>query len=456
MNKNKQFIVTSFTIVVGALIGLYPALLNGFPLINPDTGAYVSSGFKTPPIDRSAFYSIFLKAASLKLFLQIPAFVQSAIGSALIFSLFRQHFEQARAAWSSIFTIFILSSLTPYAWYVSQLNPDIFMGYFALALTGYLFYEHERSGNMLYISVILLSASFHNSILLLSGVLCTGGIIYAWLKKKPLLARKNVNIIAGVGIIFLSASAITYRGHRIFSPNPSGHVFLMSRLAETGILKQMLDEECKTSNYEICGTYLDFCGRQWNFMWQGGFPHSDGKWLNKNVRKEYNEIIDKILFNPKYLSEFMAENIKDAAVTIYATNVDDGVHRFGPGSSPWENIKSTIPRSFPAFATASQQTSGLNFDLINKTTRWGMLSLIISGLLLYLVADRKNKYNNAGIIVFTLVLVAANIMITTTLSTYLGRFNSRLVWVLPLALFLAFFRAENWWAGRSPAANERS
>lgn len=455
MNKNTQFIFVSFTICLGAFIGLSPAIINGFPLVNPDTGAYVSSGFKTPPIDRSVFYSIFLKATSLKLLLQVPAFVQSILGSTLIFSLFSAHFEHKKAAALSIFAILTLSLFTPYAWYVSQLNPDIFMGYFTLAVIGYLFYNNKEDRAFFYISVILLSASFHSSILLLCIVLCITGVVYAWLRKKHGLIRKHIIIIAGVSTVFLLASGITFRKHGIFSPNPSGHIFLMSRLAETGILKKVLDEECKTSKYGICETYSHFNGRQWDFMWQGRFPHSGNKWLNDTVSTEYNDIIKKTLSNRKYLSEFLTINIKDAAGTIYATNVDDGIHRFEAGSSPWENIKSTIPGSFPAFAAARQQTSGWHFELINKVIRWGMLSLTISSILLYLLADRKNKYSNTGIIIFSLAMIAANILLTTMLSTYLGRFSSRLIWVLPLAVLLAFFRARNWWAVSRCSSDDR-
>lgn len=443
MGSKTKLLYSCLIVLIGALIGLYPAIYNSFPLVNSDSGAYVAfaKSFRTSPIDRSAFYSYFITFASFNKSLQVYILIQSLLGSVLIFSLLCKHFAVYKAGFLSTLMILLLSAFTPYAWYVSQLNPDIFIGYFVLAFIGYWFYSNNKKLSWFYLLLILLSVSVHHSILLLCLILGLIGGVYLWLKKKQYLFQKIKYFFGGTVIIFFLASSINYLIHKSFAPNPSSHVFLVSRIAETGILNKVLEKECPTKHYKICKDFHGFSGRQWDFMWHGQFPHATDGWLNDTVKSEYRDIIKTTLSNREYLKEFVLINIHDAARTLFTINVEDGLRQFNEGSSPWNNIKDKYFTDFKRFEKAKQQTRVLSFSFINELIKWGTAALLFVTLILYLVADSKNKFKNINIVLFVIIVYLLNALITTTLSTYLGRFNARLVWVLPLGLVIASFRA---------------
>lgn len=79
----------------------------------------------------------------------------------------------------------------------------------------------------------------------------------------------------------------------------------------------------------------------------------------------------------KYLQRYMMTNTKDAFLTLFQTNVDDGIHRFGEHTSPWNNIRTFYPESFRAFKSAQQQREGFDFQAINNLMRYGMLGLLM-------------------------------------------------------------------------------
>src|SRR6185436_6358632 len=77
-------------IFIGAVVLCSHAIYNGFPLVYPDTGTYISACFEHfLPRDRPLVYAFFIRHISLATSLWIPVFVQSAIVSWLVLLLFR-------------------------------------------------------------------------------------------------------------------------------------------------------------------------------------------------------------------------------------------------------------------------------------------------------------------------------------------------------------------------------
>lgn len=64
-----------YSIFLGSLILLFEAFRNSYPLVYPDTGTYIRSGFTMDiPIDRPIFYGIFINITSLKFSLWLVIF----------------------------------------------------------------------------------------------------------------------------------------------------------------------------------------------------------------------------------------------------------------------------------------------------------------------------------------------------------------------------------------------
>lgn len=435
-----------FILLLGAVfIGMLPAIYNGFPFLNSDSGAYVGfTKIKSTPIDRSIFYSYFIIWLGWKETVELTIVAQSIIGTSLVYLLLRNHFSNIKSAAICFVSILVLGVCTPYSWFISQLCPDIFMAFFALALLGVLWYKPKNKyTKYYYYSIILLSASIHNSILLFCIIYCSVGLLFAVIRKNKYYIQNFAFIFIGVWAVYILASSINYYHHKKFTPNPSGHIFIMSRLAETGILKDVLAEQCTIKNYALCN-YPNIEGRQWDFMWIGDYPHNTLGWLDKKVETEYKQIIKATFTNPKHLLAYFKANIIDAVQLLVGTSVNDGLDKFVEHSSPWNNIKGLSENDFTRFTAARQQNDGLPFQYINhfvKLLTW-ILLFIVS--ILYFVADIRNRFRHLPFLLFVLSILILNSLITVSLSTYVDRFNARIIWILPFCVFLAFLKAKNY------------
>src|SRR3954469_22297231 len=99
-----------FAVIASVVAFLYCALLNGYPLIFPDTGTYLYSGFAHfVPVDRPIFYGIFLRHISLAWSLWLPVIVQSLIAYYLIFQSFRQLAKSSLPFTWSLLSAIVLS-----------------------------------------------------------------------------------------------------------------------------------------------------------------------------------------------------------------------------------------------------------------------------------------------------------------------------------------------------------
>lgn len=153
--------------------------------------------------------------------------------------------------------------------------------------------------------------------------------------------------------MYLLQPLIKYTNHQ-FAPNPSSHVFILSRIAETGILNEVLAKECSVKPYQICDSFTGYEGRQWDFMWHGNYPHSKNGWLDQGVIKEYKSIINTTFTTPEYLLSFIKINLIDGISSLFDVTIHEGLRKFSDGSSPWNNIKAFYPRNFHSFIEAKQ------------------------------------------------------------------------------------------------------
>ena len=82
---------TLLTITSGALLLLFSAYINGFPIVYSDTSTYLASGFELEaPFDRPIMYGLLLRLSSLNgISLWFTIFSQGLIVSILIYKLLR-------------------------------------------------------------------------------------------------------------------------------------------------------------------------------------------------------------------------------------------------------------------------------------------------------------------------------------------------------------------------------
>lgn len=240
-------------LVLSAVILLFMAHYNGYPIANSDTGTYIESGFSMqPPIDRPIYYGILLKVTSLGASLWLAIAFQALVLAWVVRHFIQSFIPTIREAHLLAMFLF-LSLFTTCGWYVSQLMPDIYTA--VLGCAALLYMRQQLSGwrKALLLFLMLLSCLVHNSNMLLLFsfslvLLLVSSIRQNWKVYRPLAAAMLAISFLG----WLGLALANFAGGKGFVTSQSTHVFVMGKLAENSVLKRYLDQRCPTKEWSLC------------------------------------------------------------------------------------------------------------------------------------------------------------------------------------------------------------
>lgn len=442
MKKRIMLKSISFWILL-TLVAIWPALYNQFPLVTPDTGSYIHSGVRlTMGMDRPWGYGIYILLTSWKISLWGPVLVQGVLYAWLISELCRKILGDGVNRSVIAMIVLVASFGTSAAWFNSQLMADAFSGFLLIAILLLIIGGNSKRKTIFLYILIFCALLTHASHIMIT--LCLSIILFFYFRHKGLslytkIARKLFFLSAGSILLICTAYAIGGYGFRF---SPVSHMFLISRMAENGILDGYLAEHCPTEHYSLCDFQGQTGDRQWNFMWVGDFPHKrENGWINS--RKEYNEIIYGSLMSPKYLGLHIVKNTEAGLRQLGQIYVGDGISQDNPkGSSPYDNVEKYFSYELKEFRSSVQNTGKLpfpqhNFIIVSFAAVAGIATF-------YLLGKGNGVVNNgafdwATIFGILILFVVLNAFITATFSTVLARLQSRVFWVLPTVCVLYIY-----------------
>jgi hypothetical protein len=425
----------NLTLFIASLILTSAAFWNGFPLIYPDIGTYLGSGF-TPemPIDRPISYGIFIFITSLGGFsLWFTIFIQ-ALMVAFVLRLSLGFFLNGNVT-NTIFisTVILLTILTSISFPTSQLMPDFSTPIMLLSLmlivvkaplsifNRRIVYFFFILTNTLHISHILLN-------LILLGIL----LITAFFLQKSYTFLDKKNIVQLVGLTILGILTM-------MPPlSKSSHVFRMGNLVNNHILQVYLEDNCGTKNLEIC-QYKNVMPETFDgFVWDENSPLNKMGW--KKSKTEFNKIITDIYTTPKYLKMVVQSSLKNTWLQLQLNNVGEGNIHFNL-DAPYIMPIETYCHAAAQFAQSKQYNSKnlipsnlLDFHKI-------IINLSVFGLILFGFLF-KIKYQiapNKQLFIFGLLFsIFINAWLAATLVYPHNRAGCKLIWFLPLILICLF------------------
>lgn len=417
---------------------MLPAFYNGYPLIYSDTSTYLASGFiLQPPMDRPMTYGLFIRFFSLNgLSLWPVIFMQSFILAWLLQQLIGSIFKKLNRWNGPIFMALVAAAgFSGAALTTCYLIPDIFTSLMLLSASLILISPAGRWKGILYFVIYVFATAMHSShipfgISLLSILLLAGLL---WKEQFGFLKIKTLLILATLTLatIFSMGSSLS----------KSKHVFLMGAFIEQGIIKAYLDEHCLSNDYQLC-TYKDSLPDfAWEFLWEDSSPlYKMGGW--KETKEEYTSIIRQTFLSPKYFLLHLKTSLKATAVQLISFEGLD-YRSVAPNASVLESrVENYVPLDIQAYRN-SRQNSGsltglkwLNFIQLLLT----IFSLILT-VFLFLIYPvlRKNRIL-VLLVVFLLLGVLVNAWVCGTFANPINRLGNRMIWLLPVASLLVFFR----------------
>ena len=245
--------VWAFIVAVAGLVLLAPAIWNGFPLLQYDTGGYLArwyEGYLVP--SRPGAYGLMLAAgASLNFW---PVLLAQAAVTVWVLALLLRCLGFGAQPLLLLATVSLLSVATALPWLTTILLTDIFAGLGVLALYLVVFNADnltrwERSGLVV---LMAFAAAMHSATLLLIGALAAAAMIARWFVSDlvPRRGTRYALIAALAGIAMTLAANFAVAGRLAWTPGGYGIVF--GRMLQDGIVDRYLEDHCREMPLKLC------------------------------------------------------------------------------------------------------------------------------------------------------------------------------------------------------------
>src|SRR5215470_10747537 len=223
--------------LTATLLLLAPALWNGFPLLEYDTGGYLARWFEgTLEVSRSTVYGLFLAALAWPDFW--PAVVvQSALTVWVIALVLRAHGLDGKPL-VLLVAVAVLTIFTALPWLASILLTDIFVGLGVLAL--YLLVLHgDTLAGWEHAALVVLAAfaaATHSATLAVLLMVLGAAFVATWFNRRiaspAALGRGIIALALGCVVLITANYAVAHR----LAWTPGGIALSFGRMLQDGIV----------------------------------------------------------------------------------------------------------------------------------------------------------------------------------------------------------------------------
>lgn len=435
-----------WVLLLGSLICLSAALYNGFPLVSSDTGTYLNSAVhRDVPTDRPITYGLFLRLASLRFSYWFAIWAQCLLLAALLLRCVAEFVPWLRSWVLRLALLGGLAWATGFAWYSSQLMPDIFtpIGLLALGLLVLGRFD-SRLGQGLLLLTLLLATITHTSNLLSYTLTCLAMGVLAWQQRlfaRQLLRRAHwlaatATVLAGW--VVLPALHAGFGGG--FTITRAAPVFLMGRLVEAGIVDAYLNDHCGDPDAAWLCAYRDKLPNDAiTFIWDGSSPYNQTGGLEANL-SAYRRIVRAIFTSPRYYPRLATMAIQSTFRQLTHIAQGDGLVAYRENTSPYWKIPDLASYEMKPYLSSLQNHSSLHFEELTERTyttqNWALLVLALGAAAVH----RRQLPQPAVPALLVLVLwcfgMVFNAFATGALANVIDRLQGRVAWLLPFGALL--------------------
>lgn len=419
------------------LMLLVPAIWNGYPILQSDTGGYLArwyEGYLVP--SRSTVFGIYLHYGEHSYF-WINLAIQ-ALATMWIIQVTLRVFGLARP-WRLFSLCLVLSLTTALPWLASMLLTDIFAGLSVLSLFLLVLYGNKISVSekaALFVFTAFSAATHSATMAVLLGLCCV-----AWIARPFLAARipashlvlATMTIAAGAVMLLSANFALSGR----LAWTPGGPALAFARMLEDGIVTRYLNEHCATQHFKLCPYRNDLPETADDFLW------SRESVFNQLGR--FEGLNDEMGFIVEHsLAEYPIWQAKAALVAMgdQLLMVATGENT-DPPTTPhtYGIIRRYIPYQAKMMNTAHQQTGLLTFGPINLIhVPVGLISTAVVFAML-LAAIWRRRADDVTLLTATVCLaLLGNAAICGVISGPHDRYGSRLVWIATFTIIVAVLK----------------
>lgn len=441
---------SSWALVLAAatVLLLLPAFYNGFPLVFPDTGAYLKvayGGYWT--IDRSGFYGLMyqplLRPSQTALGLWLAITLQAAIIAGVILLVARR-----LAPMASAFTVFMLIAatalLTSIPWHAAQLMPDAFTGALILSIWLAASRDVDAPGTpLLWLLTILLALTHytHLALLAVGGFVTLACLAFAVPMKE--IGKRFIALLIAVAAVTTSHVAANGLLLGRWTVSPLGSWFLFARLNEDGLVPRWFDAHCgKDGPKELCAIRATLPRDSQVLLWSGNSP------LHPYIHKERGSPVTWHWVD--MMSQAVSGSMKEQPLAFASTVAAGGASQFVhfqtlDDQCPNDCGSTWLLEQRPQLTPILHESRQLRGELPKQEIRAVQTPIAVLGLvllpILFAWALRRRDPTAASLVAVISVCLVANAALGGGLSDVHDRYQSRAVWLAPFAALLLIIRA---------------
>ncbi|WP_414641386.1 hypothetical protein [Bradyrhizobium sp.] len=414
---------------------LAPALWNGYPLLQWDTGGYLArwyEGYLVP--SRSTVFGLYLhfgEGSSFWLDLGIQA-----LATLWLLQLTLRVFGIVGPL-RTLGLALALVVTTALPWLASMLLTDIFAGLSILSLFLLVLHDDKLSRLerfSLFVFTAFAAATHSATLAVLLGLCCTGWLARPFLNGRIAivpLARGTLTAVAGAGMLLAANFALS--GELAWTPGGYGVAF--GRMLQDGIVTRYLRDHCPQAKLKLCPYRDQLPATADEFLWGKSMFNTLGR---------FNGLNDEMGFITLHsLAEYP---LWQAEAAIMATGIQLISVGTGEGTNGWIPhtygiIEHYIPAQVKAMRAAHQQHWDLNFTVIN----WLHIPVALASMLLafgiFANSIWRRRIDDVALLAGTVSLaLLGNAFVCGVLSGPHDRYGARMVWVATFTVLIAGLR----------------
>ena len=417
------------------LMLLAPALWNGYPLLQWDTGGYLArwyEGYLVP--SRSTVFGLYLHFGENSAF-WINLGIQG-LATLWILQLTLRVLDLARPLRLLAIGL-VLSLATALPWIASTLLTDIFVGLAVLSL--FILVVHSARISTVekcsLFALIAFAAATHSATLgVLLGLCLVGWTVRPFLREQiaiPGLVQANLSLVAGAAMLVSANFALS--GQVAWTPGGYGVAF--GRMMQDGIVAHFLRQHCPRQQLKLCPYRDELPATADQFLWGSTIFNTLGRF--KGLNDEMGFIVTRSLAEyPAWQAEAA---LAATAQQLIHVATGEGTHGWIPHT--YGIIERYIPSQIKPMRAAHQQRWQLDFTMINRLHIPVALVSMLLVVIVFARGLRRRPYDDltllAGTVTFALL---GNAFICAVISGPHDRYGARMAWVATFVLLIAVTR----------------
>ncbi len=417
---------------LACLILLSACLINGYPLLFPDSGNYMALAIVAEELPyRTLVYAALLTALGAAWTLWLTVIFQSLVIVWLLDQTIALLVPRARPGWL-VGAALALTLLTGLPWYVGQIMPDVFAGALILAMALLIIYPQRLPvwRRLVLVLLVALGTAIHSSHLPVAVALLVAGGIALRMAGEPLRRMTAPVLAVLLGVVAIPAVHYAETGRAYF--NKGGDIFFFARLVEDGIVGRYLNDYCPLPDTVLCAFRDQLPSTHNGYLWDDiqAFEMAGG-WEQSGP--EARRII--LATFRHYPLMHLTTAVRSFARQVVLVRTGDYLRSTFLHNTT--TLEIMLPWEAGAYHDALQQRGELQFfDELN----WVQVPLQLAAFFLLPVLAimlwRRGERSLALFCGLLTVGMLANALACGTLSNPQDRYQNRVVWIAVLAVGL--------------------